>query len=65
MSRHTEAEQQVAAILVVGLLAMGRDNPRIRNVVDDTLSLPGLAVDMYEECLLALETRRLERNRRE
>jgi hypothetical protein len=65
MSRYTDAEQQVAAILVVGLLAMGKDNPRIRKVVDNTLSLPDLAVDMYEECLTALETRRLERNRTE
>jgi len=61
MPRYTDAEQQVAAILVVGLLAMGKDNPRIRKVVDSTLSLPSLAVDMYEECLTALETRRLER----
>jgi hypothetical protein len=65
MSRYTDAEQQVAAMLVVGLLAMGKDNPRIRKVVDNTLSLPDLAVDMYEECLTALETRRLERNRKE
>jgi hypothetical protein len=65
MSRYTEAEQTVAAILVVGLLAMGKDNPRIKKVVDHTLSLPDLAVDMYEECLTSLETRRLERNRKE
>lgn len=63
MSRYTDAEQQVAATLVVGLLAMGKDNPRIRKGMESTLSLAELAVDMYEECLTALETRRMERRR--
>ena len=63
MPRYTDAEQQVAATLVVGLLAMGKDNPRIRRSMDSTLSLAELAVDMYEECLTALETRRMERQR--
>jgi hypothetical protein len=63
MPRYTDAEQQVAATLVVGLLAMGKDNPRIRKSMGSTLSIAELAVDMYEECLTALETRGMERQR--